>query len=261
MSNDPIQSAADRIWQVYQDHQSCEPVRDLIGETDLQMAYAVQQVNTNRWLAQDSRIVGCKIGLTSEAVQQQLGVDQPDYGMLFDHMQVMDGGEVPWGELHQPKVEMEVAFVLNQDLDQPEITESAMVQAIDYACAAMEIVGSRIDGWDIKITDTIADNASSSHFVLGKERKTLDRIDLVNCRMNMTRRGEVVSEGVGKACLGSPLYAAQWLAQTMSDLAQPLREGDVILAGALGPMCPVHPGDSFEGHIDGLGGVSVSFGR
>lgn len=261
MNETSLEQAADRIWKVYQDHNPCNPVRDLIGEADLQQAYAVQQLNTQKWLAMGRRVVGRKIGLTSEAVQKQLGVDQPDYGMLFDHMQVAEGGQIPWNEVHQPKVEMEVAFVLNQALDQANITEAQLVAAIDHAVAAMEIVGSRIEGWNIRITDTVADNASSSHFVLGKERKTLDQVDLVNCRMKMTKRGEVVSEGMGKACLGSPVYAALWLAQTMSDLGRPLQAGDIILAGALGPMCAVQPGDSFEGTIDGFGGVSVSFGE
>ncbi|MEL6653803.1 MAG: fumarylacetoacetate hydrolase family protein, partial [Bacteroidota bacterium] len=208
-----------------------------------------------------ARLVGCKIGLTSEAVQQQLGVDQPDYGMLFADMEVMNGAIVPWGELHQPKAEAEIAFVLKADLPSDEITTVELFSAIDYAVAAIEIVGSRVKDWDIRITDTIADNASASHFVLGHKPVPLTHLDLITSRMRLYKNAELMSEGRGSDCLGSPLTATMWLAKTIARLGRPLKTGDIVLTGALGPMVNVEPGDHIKAGIEGLGEVSVRFGK
>lgn len=191
-------------------------------------------------------------------MQKQLGVDQPDYGSLFDDMQIANNGKLSFARLMQPKAEAEMAFILATDLDQETIDEKSMADAIEFALPSIEIVGSRVENWDIKITDTIADNASASHFVLGDNRKTLKEIDLINCRMKMYKNGELVSEGTGEACLGSPLKAATWLAQTMKKLGQPLRKGDIILSGALGPMTNLEQGDNIRAEIDGLGTVELT---
>ena len=153
----------------------------------------------------------------------------------------------------------EIGFVLKSDLGLERPTMDSLVAGIEGAIACLEIVGSRIENWNIRITDTIADNASASHFVLGDSVVSLDDVDLVNCMMNMTRNGETVSEGIGSACLGNPLNAALWLAQIMFDFGTPMKGGDIILAGALGPMCPVEAGDRFTASIEGFDQVSVSF--
>lgn len=252
MKSTEITQAADRLWQAALTKTVCEPIRQLIDAQDLESAYAVQSLITARRVERGARQIGCKIGLTSFAVQKQLGVDQPDYGILFDDMQITD--TISMDDLMQPKAEAEIAFVMNADLV-GEITESTVAAAIDYACAAIEIVGSRIANWDIKIADTIADNASASHFILGNKHVALGDIDLVNCKMNMSCNGEVVSEGKGEACMGSPLVAATWLAQTMHALGNPLKKGDIVLSGALGPMHAVHKNDHFIAEIEGLGSV------
>lgn len=238
---------------------SCNPIRDIIGVTDLAKAYEIQAINSKLRIEGGARVVGSKIGLTSVAVQRQLGVDQPDYGLLFDDMEVLNGGEISCGELMQPKVEAEIAFVLKKDLNATSITTTEMLSAIDYAVASIEIVGSRIKDWNIKITDTIADNASASHFVIGHRPVRLENIDLINCEMSMYKNGEKVSHGTGAACLGSPINACIWLAQTMAAHGSPLKAGEVILSGALGPMSAVGPGDQVKAVIEGLGEVSVSF--
>jgi 2-keto-4-pentenoate hydratase len=237
------------------------PIRDELPPGDVAAAYAVQQVNTKYWLSQGRRLVGRKIGLTSKAVQEQLGVDQPDYGMLYADMLFADGEEVPLVRLMQPKVEAEVALVLKRGLESPELAMAELVAAVDYAVAAIEIVGSRIEKWNIKIQDTIADNASSGLFVLGKERHRLEGLDLPRCEMVMERRGEQISKGTGAACLGDPLNAALWLARTMAAVGAPLQAGDVIMTGALGPMAGVSPGDAVEVRISGLGSVRTLFGK
>jgi 2-keto-4-pentenoate hydratase len=258
-SQQNIDKAAAMLRQAAESGTPCAPVRDLLAEGDVAAAYAVQEINTKHWLEQGRRLVGRKIGLTSRAVQAQLGVDQPDYGMLFADMDVPEGEEIPLSRVMQPKVEAEVAFVLGDDLDEEQLTTADMINAIDYAVAAIEVVGSRVANWDIRITDTVADNASSGLFVLGQEPKILGEFDPRLCGMVMECRGEPVSVGSGAACLGSPVSAALWLAKVMAKSGRPLKTGDIILSGALGPMAPVSPGDAVEARINGLGSVRALF--
>ena len=194
-------------------------------------------------------------------MQKQLGVGQPDYGMLFADMARGDAEEVALSDVLQPKVEAEIAFVLGRDLIEPQLTGADLLRAIEYAVPAIEIVGSRVANWDIRITDTIADNASSGLYVLGSRPVTLKDFDPRLCGMVMEKSGEPVSVGAGAACLGSPLNAALWLAKVMAKLGRPLLEGDTILSGALGPMVGVQPGDVFDVRIEGLGAVRATFAK
>ncbi|UDQ91811.1 2-keto-4-pentenoate hydratase [Xanthobacter autotrophicus] len=235
------------------------PVRGRLRADDVDAAYAVQEVNTAYWQSEGRRIVGCKIGLTSRAVQKQLGVDRPDFGILFADIPVGEGEPIPFGRVLQPKIEAEIALVLSRDLDIVHPTIADVIGAIDYVVPALEIVGSRIAGWDIGIVDTVADNASSGQFVLGGPPRRLDGLNLRGAVMKMSRACETVSQGSGAACLGHPLNAAVWLAAEVARRGRPLRTGDVVLTGALGPMVPVMPGDAFEATIEGLGTVTASF--
>jgi len=259
MADAAIQAAAEKIRNAWQSGKAIAPVRDSLPANDLDAAYAVQQLNTRHWIATGRRLSGRKIGLTAKAVQKQLGVDQPDYGMLFADMEVVDGDEIALGRVLQPRAEAEVALVLGDDLTGQSLTLVDLIDAVDYALPAIEVVGSRIDKWDIKIVDTIADNASSGLYVLGTTPVTLDNIDLRLCGMSLEKKGEPVSVGAGVACLGNPLNAALWLARKMVDVGMPLQAGDVILTGALGPMAPVSPGDVLEARISGLGSVRAAF--
>jgi 2-keto-4-pentenoate hydratase len=221
----------------------------------------VQDINSKGSLDSGRRMVGRKIGLTSKAVQTQLGVGQPDYGMLFADMAVPEGEDIALSAVLQPKVEAEIAFILGDDLDSDQLTPADVMNSIAYAVAAIEVVGSRVAKWDIRILDTIADNASSGLYVLGSEPRALGEFDPRLCGMVMEKKGEPVSVGAGAACLGNPLTAALWLAKMMVRVGRPLRAGDTILSGALGPMAPAAPGDVFEARINGLGSVRASFGR
>ncbi|MFC4312288.1 2-keto-4-pentenoate hydratase [Steroidobacter flavus] len=254
-----IAAASAALQKAWATGQACAPVRDLLPPNDIAAAYAVQQDGVRQRLVAGRRLVGRKIGLTSRVVQRQLGVDQPDYGMLFDDMDVPLGSAIDCRRLHQPKVEAEVGFILGRDLDDMRLTTADVLAAVDYAVAAIEIVGSRIANWDIRLVDTIADNASSGMYVLGHEPRRLTECDVVHASMRMTRGEEVVSTGAGTACMGSPLSAVLWLAKTAAQLGQPLRRGDVVLSGALGAMVAVKPGDLFEAHIEGLGSVQALF--
>lgn len=222
-------------------------------------AYAIQALNRDHWRQAGRRIVGAKIGMTSKAVQEQLGIDQPDFGVLFADMQLDDVGTVPAGQLLQPKVEAEIAFCIGRDIDVVGDDPAELASAIAYALPALEIVDSRIDGWDIKMIDTIADNASTGMFVLGTRPVGIQGINLACCLMRLEKNGVIAVEGSGAACLGNPLSALAWLASMRIGQCNPLRAGEIILSGALGPMVAAAPGDSFRAHIDGVGSVSLHF--
>ncbi|GGD61376.1 2-keto-4-pentenoate hydratase [Lacimicrobium alkaliphilum] len=257
--SDAEQQAAEQLRQAAESGAPCKPVRTMLAEQDLESAYRVQNLNTRHWQQQGRRLVGRKIGLTSAVVQTQLGVDQPDFGALFADMAIAEGEEISSSLLLQPKIEAEVALVLERDLAMEQPTIADVIRATAFALPALEIVDSRIADWDINILDTIADNASSGLYVLGSQPVSLSQLDLKTCSMTLWKRGEPVSTGAGVACLGNPLSAALWLARTMSRFGQPLREGDTILTGALGPMVPAQPGDVFDCNISGLGNVSAYF--
>jgi 2-keto-4-pentenoate hydratase len=258
-STPEVVEAAERLLQAAADGVPCDPVRELIGEADVAAAYAVQERLTAARLAAGATVVGRKIGLTSKAVQAQIGVDQPDFGVLFDDMGYAETETVPMSRLLQPKAEAEVAFVLKEDLVEGDLDAAQVAGAVDYAVASLEIVDSRVAGWNIRFGDTVADNASSGLYVLGSERRTLDEVAPVDVEMTMQRNGEQVSAGNGAACLGDPLNALSWLARTARDFGEPLRAGQVVLSGALGPMVDVRPGDVVTAEITGLGTVTARF--
>lgn len=261
MNPETLKQAAHMLREAEAKGEAIAPLRESFEQLDIDSAYAIQQLNTEQRLQQGRRIVGRKIGLTSKSVQAQLGVDQPDFGVLFDDMGYGSGEVIPWAVLQQPKAEAEIAFVLGRDLDMSNPGLVDVLDAIAYALPALEVVGSRIAAWNIRIVDTIADNASSSAYVLGTTPRRLADLDLEMCGMVMERRGEPVSVGVGMACLGNPLNAVVWLARKMAELGQPLRAGDLLLSGALGPMVAVQPGDVIEARISGLGSVRAVFGK
>lgn len=259
MNTHDIERAAQLLWNAAATGEAVPPLRETFAAMTAEDAYAVQEVNTTRRLKDGGRLVGRKIGLTARSVQQQLGVDQPDYGMLFADMAVADGEPIAWPRLMQPKVEAEVALILEHDLPEPGITGAQLLRAVAFALPAIEIVGSRISDWNIRFVDTVADNASSSAFVVGNTPVSLRGLDLRLAGMVMERSAEQVSVGAGAACLGHPLNAAVWLANKMASLGRGLKAGDVVLTGALGPMVAARPGDVFETRIEGLGSVRAVF--
>jgi 2-keto-4-pentenoate hydratase len=251
-----VRAAAMALREARASKRSIAPVSRSHGIIGVEAAYAVAEVNTRAAIAGGRRVVGKKVGLTSQAVQRQLGVDQPDFGVLFDDMEFLNGQDVPIARLLQPKVEAEIAFVVGRDLSGAVPSWGEFVAAIAYALPALEIVDSAITDWKITLVDTVADNASCGLYVLGDQPVVLGALQLAELGMEMTSNGQVASTGSGAACMGHPLRAAYWLARTMVERGQGLRAGEVILSGALGPMVPVHAGDRLHAAVGALGTVS-----
>jgi 2-keto-4-pentenoate hydratase len=256
-----IAEAAARLIEAEANRTPCAPVRDLIGPADVHAAYAVQEQIIARRVADGARIIGRKIGLTAPAVQHQLGVDQPDFGVLLDGMGYQSGDDISLAELLQPRVEAEIAFALSADLTDGPLDLAQIRGAIGYAVAALEIVDSRIANWDIRFADTVADNGSSARFVLGNQHVPITDIEPADVVMSMNVNGTEASTGNGAACLGDPLIALQWLARISREFGQPLRAGQIVLSGALGSMVSVTAPCRTSATISGLGTVTVNFAK
>jgi 2-keto-4-pentenoate hydratase len=254
-----VGKAAVRLLAAAASGHPCAPVRDLIGDSNIEAAYAVQMRLIESRTATGAKVVGRKVGLTSEAVRRQMNVLQPDFGTLFSDMGYASGEQVPLSRLLQPRVEAEVAFVLGRDLDKPYASVADVLRATEFVISAIEIVDSRIADWDISIADTVADNASSGLYVLGTVPHLLNGLDLAEVGMVIEHGGEPVSVGSGAACMGSPVAAVAWLARELAGRGAPLREGEVVLSGALGPVVQVSGPGRYCARMDGLGDVEAVF--
>ena len=238
------------------------PVRPLIEHfpaMDVVDAYEVQLRNIRERLARGATVVGHKVGLSSEAMQQMMGVDEPDYGHLLSDMQVLGDRTVEADRYCYPRVEVEVGFVLGEALPAEDCTEADVIAATEYVAPAIELIDSRIVDWRIGIVDTIADNASSAGFVLGQERVRPSEIDLRGIDARLRRNGEQVAEGRSDAVLGNPVTAVAWLARKVATFGVRLEAGHVILPGSVHRAIDVRPGDEFVAEFDGLGSVSLNF--
>lgn len=256
MSDDHIRDVARALSVALATRRPIEPIASSLGS--LEDAYAVQALLMGERESDDNPLVGHKVGLTSEAVRAQLGVDQPDFGILLADMELRDGAVIDMRRLIQPKVEAEIAFVLADDVE--DVDRDAVLAAVEYAAPALEIVDSRIIDWRIGLFDTVADNASSGLYVLGGDAVDPRGVDLREVLMTMTVDGEVVSTGRGADCLGDPVEALVWVARTAAAQGRPLRAGEVVLSGALGPMVTLRAGVEVVADITGIGSVTATVG-
>jgi 2-keto-4-pentenoate hydratase len=254
-----IEQAADRLLQAHASRTLCAPIRDLIDANDSASAYAVQDRNERHWLRHGRRVAGRKIALCSKAVQKQMGVDAPTFGALFADSCLAEGVDIDFASLSQPRLETEIAIVLERPLERAHHTVVDVIGATAYALPAFEVVGCRVAGWDVKLADFIADNSAASMIVLGSRPRKLSEFDILDCRMTTTRSGEAVSSGDGRACYGNPLHALAWLADALVSAGKPLQAGDVVMTGSLGPMVPIVSGDTFAAEIEGVGRIGVHF--
>lgn len=250
-----LRSVANTLLGALKTARPCGPVREVL-QGDLDSAYEVQELIIQSRTSLRNRRIGRKVGLTAPAVQRQLGVDQPDFGVLLSDMQLGEDEQIPHDALIAPRIEAEIAFIMGRDVDATD--RDSVLSAVDYVAPALEIVDSRIAEWDIGIVDTVADNASSAYFVLGQGKATLNGYVSAGAEMVMTINGRQASMGTGADCLGDPVNALLWVAETASALGRPLRAGEIVLSGALGPMAPLNAGDIIEARIGGLGTVTAT---
>jgi 2-keto-4-pentenoate hydratase len=236
-----------------------KPLTDRYAEIDVVDAYEIQLVNIRARVADGARVIGHKVGLSSTAMQQMMGVDEPDYGHLLDDMEVFEDRPVPAGKFLYPRVEVEVGFILADDLPGAGCTEDDVLAATAAFAPSIELIDTRITDWKIKLCDTIADNASSAGWVLGTDRVSPKDIDIRNVDAVLTRNGEVVAEGRSDAVLGNPVTAVAWLARKVDDFGVRLRAGDIVLPGSCTRAIDARPGDDFVADFLGLGSVRLSF--
>ncbi len=256
-----IDRYGDELYRALRERFTVPPLTEREPGITVDDAYRIQlRILKLRMETDHERVVGKKIGVTSAVVQKTFGVEQPDFGHLLSGMQLHDGDTVPTDRLIQPRAEGEIAFVLKSDLAGPGIRPEDVLAATDCVRACFEIVDSRIRDWKIKIEDTVADNASSGMFVVGRQSVPVAKADLTGCRMRLEKNGETVGTGTGAASMGSPVNAMVWLANQLGSLGIVLRAGEIILSGSLGPLVPVVRGDGMKLSIEGIGETSVSFG-
>ena len=259
MDQQQITQLGDELYEALTAGKTVSPLTSRGFDITIEDAYHIQQRMLARRIEKGEKVVGKKIGVTSKAVMNMLGVGQPDFGYLLDGMVYNEGESIPMDSLIQPKAEGEIAFLMNKDLMGPGLTAADILAATEGVMACFEIVDSRIQDWKIKIQDTVADNASCGVFVLGDKLVDPKKVDLALCGMVLEKNGEIVVTGAGAATMASPVNAMVWLANTLGRLGIGLNAGDIVLSGALGAMVPVQAGDSLRCTIGGIGGCSVRF--
>ncbi|HTY27985.1 MAG TPA: 2-keto-4-pentenoate hydratase [Mycobacterium sp.] len=228
-------------------------------DIDVVDAYEIQLINIRQRVAEGARVVGHKVGLSSEAMQKMMGVDEPDYGHLLADMEVYEDKPVPAGRFLFPRVEVEVGFILADDLPGEGCTEDDVLAATAAFAPSIELIDTRITDWKIALCDTIADNASSAGFVLGTQRVSPKDIDIKGIDAVLTRNGELVAEGRSDAVLGNPVTAVAWLARKVDSFGVRLKAGDIVLPGSCTRAIDARPGDEFVADFTGLGSVRLSF--
>ncbi len=259
VDHETVHQIAHELMEAEASHTPVPPITDRYPDFSIADAYEVQRTVIDHRLGEGRTIIGKKVGLTSKAMQQALGVNEPDYGMLLDGVLIENGTDYAAGQLLQPRIEGEIAFVLKADLPGPDVTPEQVLAATDYVVPALEVIDSRIKDWKIKLPDTIADNASSARVVVGTDHLSVQGLDLANVEMVFEKNGEEIGRATGEAVLGHPANAVAWLANTMHSLGVTLNAGDLIMPGALTAMTPVQAGDTIKATFSSLGSVSVRF--
>ena len=248
---------SDKIMEAEKQREGIEPLTEQLEHFTLKDAYSIQLEVIHKKVIEGDQITGKKIGLTSEAMQKLLKVDEPDYGHLLASME-LENNELDCSECLKPRVEAEVAFVMKEDLKGPNVTVEDVIKATDYVVASIEVVDSRIKNWDIKLLDTIADNASSARYVLGEKKRTLNEIDLPAIQMDFYKNGQLINSGRGTDVLGNPATCVAWLVNKLADFNIGLTKGEIVLSGALSSALDAAEGDTFVADFgDTLGRVEL----
>lgn len=249
----------EELFKALRNRETIKPLIERNPSLTIDDAYAISLDFLNRRQSEGETVVGKKIGVTSKAVQDMLGVHQPDFGFLTGPMHVVGDIDVDGKALIAPRAEAEIAFVLKDGLNGPGISADDVVAATDYIAPCFEIVDSRIEDWKIGIVDTVADNASCGVFILGNDHADPLDHDLPSLKVTVTKNGEPLSEGLGSAVQGNPAQAVAWLANTLGEYGVTLDAGDIILSGSLVPLEPAVKGDVFEMKLHGIGDCTARF--
>ncbi|MGH7961067.1 MAG: 2-keto-4-pentenoate hydratase [Candidatus Binatia bacterium] len=257
----PIQEIVGKLLRAEQDRAPLPRFSETYPGFTPQDAYAVQLAWVEAKKSSGARVVGKKIGLTSPKMQEMFGVNEPDYGHLLDFMLHESGGKIPSSSLVQPKVEAEIAFVLQRDLRGPGVTREAVLEATECVIPALEIIDSRFANWKITLPDTVSDNASSGRVVLNRAAaRSVTGLDLAAVEMTLEKNGTEISRGLAAAVQGHPAMAVAWLANKFAEFGQELRAGELIMSGAIAGAFDANAKDQFRAHLTGLGTVEVTFG-
>jgi 2-keto-4-pentenoate hydratase len=254
-----IQKAATALMEAENEKEPIAPFTSSTEEISVEDAYSIQLFQIRQRIEKGAVVVGKKIGLTSKAMQEMFNVTEPDYGHLLNDMMYGDGETIRLHKFIQPRIEFEIAFVLNKDLKGPGVTMNDVIEATDYVVPALEIIDSRIKDWQIKFEDTVADNGSSAGAIIGSSTAKLDALDLAAVKMTVTRNGEFLDAATGSAVMGHPAQAVAWLANALGSYGISLHAGEVILSGALSKAIPIEDGDTFTAEFEQIGAVTATF--
>ena len=260
MNLQTINDIASELFDALNQQKIIQPLTDRYPEIDINDAYQISRKFLSLRESGGEKVVGKKIGVTSSVVQEMLGVDQPDFGFLTDAMRVQNRSTFSIEDsLIQPRAEAEIAFILKEDLFGPGVSKEDVIAATDKILPCFEIVDSRIENWNIKIQDTVADNASCGIFILGEGHCSPEKFSMEELSVEVTKNGKFLSAGQGSAVQGHPAQAVAWLANTLGEYDIPLLKGEVILSGSLVPLEPAKAGDKFSMELKGVGTCEINF--
>ncbi|MDR0990821.1 MAG: fumarylacetoacetate hydrolase family protein [Propionibacteriaceae bacterium] len=257
--NPKLAGFAEELLTAYRTKQAIAPLSERDASLTIDDAYDIQLAQVAAWTAAGATIKGYKVGLTSQAMRQQLGVDQPDFGHLTESMFYPEHSPIDTAIFLQPKIEPEVAFVLGRPLSGPGVNVADAIRAVDFVLPAIELIDSRVANWRIGIVDTVADNASSGGLVLGSNPTRLEDVDLARVGCNLMIDSTLIASGANSAVLGSPINALVWLANTLGQRGIAFQPGDVILPGSVTAAYPVQSGSVVAAEFAGLGSVTAVF--
>lgn len=257
--NSVVEQIADTLLEAERSKQAVPPITSQYSDLNVTEAYKVQLEILKRKLSDGRTVIGKKVGLTSQAMQKMLGVNEPDYGHLLDDMKIPHNGKVKVSDLLSPKIEAEIGFILGEDLQGPNVTFLDVLMATKYVVPTLEIIDSRIADWKIGLVDTVADNGSSALVVVGEQMTEIAGIDLRSVGMILSKNGEMVATGSGAAALGHPAHAVAWLANKLHEFGISLKAGELILPGALSAAVAVKEGDTITAQFGPVGSVTVTF--
>ena len=254
-----VATITESLLEAYETKVPVTPLTTTNPDITVDEAYHIQLAQIERKVAQGDIIVGKKIGLTSKVMQEMFNVSEPDYGHILASMVLEDGAEVSLNNLIQPKIEFELAFVLKEDIQGPNVTEEQIIAATDYVVPAFEIIDSRIKDWQIRFEDTVADNGSSAYAILGGKPTRIEELDLETLGMNVLKNGHYIDHATGAAVMGNPVRAVVWLANALGKYNIGLKKGEFALSGALTAAITVNPGDTYTADFAHLGSIQVTF--